>query len=128
MFEAFGTKFFFLGGGFLCMDVFLHFSSSFAFENAFVYKITLSSIMRRGLGGVLGGVFTLSKKLFNFSYFWGTLAYAQYRVIELFPIEVVGLVFFTIPLITLFVFWADWRNRVIELPGWRCRVGGLFHL
>lgn len=32
------------------MDVFLHFSSSFAFENAFVYKITLSSIMRSGVG------------------------------------------------------------------------------
>lgn len=76
-------------------------------------------------GKGLDGVFTLSEKLFFLFVLLGRLAYVQYRVIELFPIGVVGLVFFTVPLIKVFVFWVDWRNCVIKLPRWRCRVSSL---
>lgn len=55
----------------------------------------------------------------------GRLAYVRYRVIELFPIGVVGLVFLTVPLIKVFIFWVDWRNRVIELP---LMHNGVFHI
>lgn len=54
-------------------------------------------VERGGKGGGFGGVFTLSKKLFYLLVFVGELAYVQYRVIELFPIGAVGLVFFTVP-------------------------------